>query len=266
MPNYQFPLLDSHIHLWPPEAADSRSHEWMVPGGPLTKEYSISHYVEASAPYFSTASEHYTPSSPSQSSATTERRSHASSSEDSFKGTFEQSQHPAHGFIYIETDRTRPDFTSIASDYIHALSELEFLRRIVEGRPSEEDTFLPHHRKLLKGIVAFAPMIEWKRLDAYLKKAEEVAGAETWALVRGFRFLLQEMNSDHEMIRSALRDAFWGSLQLLGKKGYSFDVGVDAKRAGVWQVEFAVEMVEKTWQGVPRRERTAFIFGKSRCA
>jgi L-rhamnono-1,4-lactonase len=44
-----------------------------------------------------------------------------------------------------------------------------------------------------------------------------------------------------------LGDDFVEALKWLGREGFSFDLGVDARQGGLWQLEEAVEMMQKVF-------------------
>jgi hypothetical protein len=60
-----------------------------------------------------------------------------------------------------------------------------------------------------------------------------------------------------------LQNGFVEGLKWLGKKGYSFDLGVDQHSGGKWQLEEALEMIEKAHEGVPEEEKVTFIISTS---
>ncbi|KAF2808163.1 uncharacterized protein BDZ99DRAFT_445350 [Mytilinidion resinicola] len=228
-------LLDTHIHLWPTSACTSSSHTWMTPQAPpiphpLATRHGISDYNAA-----------VTSSSPAaQPSA----------------------------FIYVETDRALPtpsppiDSSAAAFSIRRALEkwsaepldELRFLRRIVEGTPvGEGDGFAAGEGDKLVGIVAWAPLHLAPRVfDLYVLLAREVAGPETWSRVVGFRYLLQGIRDERAFSRFVWEESWLSNLVGLGKagtgprnSGWTFDVGVDMRSGGVWQLEKAAEMVER---------------------
>lgn len=205
-------IIDAHIHLWPASSANPAGHGWMQPGHHLTRQYSIDDYLSSSS-----------------------------------------SSHPPDGFVYVETDRFLPPVPANAADddtflrYIHEpLSEIAFLRRVAEGRPLEGEGHAAEHAKLMKGVVAWAPVHMGRSgLERYFREAERVGGEQLWGLVKGFRVLLQGIRDE-----KSLRDLVFGQewmegLKELGSKGFSFDVGVDQRQGGVWQLEIAGEMAKK---------------------
>jgi L-rhamnono-1,4-lactonase len=108
------------------------------------------------------------------------------------------------------------------------------------------------------GFVPWAPLtLGPEELGKYLEKAEAEAGKETWAKVKGFRYLLQDKENG-----TALGDGFIESLKVLGRKGFVFDVGVDQQRRGRVQLEEAVEMIDRAHEGVEEGEKVVFILSE----
>lgn len=56
-----------------------------------------------------------------------------------------------------------------------------------------------------------------------------------------------------------LKGDFIEGLKWLGKKGFVFDLGVNQHDGGKWQLEEAVEMIEKAHEGVAEDEKVTFI-------
>ncbi|KAH8920165.1 hypothetical protein BT69DRAFT_1352603 [Atractiella rhizophila] len=79
--------------------------------------------------------------------------------------------------------------------------------------------------------------------------------------VRGFRYLLDNPTATAHM----LDDGFITALQLLGSKGYVFEVNVNVQEQGLAILDQVSEMVKRTNESQPENERTKFIidhFGK----
>ncbi|KAF2430195.1 amidohydrolase 2 [Tothia fuscella] len=227
-------ILDSHIHLWPHSAANSNSHGWMKPGEHLTRQYSIEDYLIATS---TAISEHST--------------------------STESNEYDLKGFIYVETDRMVQKTTS---DDVHIwaaepLREIAFLRRMVEGTPEDgESGFDSSQANLLKGIVAWAPLDRGiAGFQQYLAAAKEVAGAKAWRKIRGCRFLLQGIRDKVQFEQLAQGQEFVDLLKLLGEEGWSFDVGIDQRSGGIWQLFSFAEVIEKVHDGVGDRDQTVFI-------
>lgn len=159
------------------------------------------------------------------------------------------------GFIFIEVDRKNADST----DWTAPLQEIAWTRRLVTGAPSNPDEgFGAADAKLVLGIIPWAPVnLGAAKLDEYLVKAEEKAGPETWAKVKGFRYLLQDKPNG-----TALGDEFIEGLKVLGKKGFVFDLGVDQHKRGRIQLEEAVEMIDRAHDGVEEDDKVVFILSE----
>jgi predicted TIM-barrel fold metal-dependent hydrolase len=136
----------------------------------------------------------------------------------------------ASGVVYVETDRFLPSpvprSQDIAEWAAQPLAEIEFMREVVEGEQGGR----------VKGCVFWCPMtLGEEGMRAYLQLAEERAGSVLWQRIVGFRYLLQGKNADE--IRGIVQSENWRrNLEVLGSKGWSFDVGVDGNRDGfgVW--------------------------------
>lgn len=220
------PIIDSHIHLWPLADANPENHAWMSSVPPLlNKQHSVSDYLKA---------------------------------------TYLDPSSDVRGFVFIEVDRNHGSSASRVEDWAWGpLKELRFLRRLVEGQWSSEEGFGEGDCGLVKGIVAWAPVnrgIEGFR--KYLEIAERVAGANTWNKVKGFRFLLQGIRkkrdfkalTDSTEFVDVLRNGFGGR--------WVFDVGVDERQGGVWQLEEVVNVVRRVHEGLPKEDKVVFVLSR----
>jgi L-rhamnono-1,4-lactonase len=224
-------ILDSHIHLWPGSAANPQSHSWMQIGHHLARRYLVNDYNEATSH--------------------SARRSEVA------------------GFVYVETDRT------IAQDYVcdvskwaaEPLEEIAFLRRIVEGTPKKDEDFDAEQADLLRGIVAWAPLDRpLHDFLRYMSTAKEIAGERTWNKIKGFRFLVQGIRDQGQFSRllDPLGSSFVTLLKFLGTRNLSFDVGLDERQGGVWQLELFADTIEQAHNGVPPKDKTIFVLSKLR--
>ena len=213
-------ILDSHVHLWTADTANEAGHTWMPPGMPIAKAQEPSHYFNA-----------------------------AKIASDDVSNVEVQ------GFVFIETDvrydRPNGDISTWAKQ---PLDEITFVRTIVEGKYGEDAS------RLLVGIVPWAPMDQSPSvLDRYLQLARERAGDATWKKIKGFRFLLQSIINAEAFRTLVLGDNFISNLKLLGEKGFSFDVGVDQRSVGVWQLDVFAQAMELAHANVNKNDRIAFI-------
>lgn len=213
-------IIDSHIHLWPEEMANEDGHTWMTAGMPLAKPRLLSHYRKAA------------------------RQSETS-----------QSGLEVEGVVYIETDvRYDEPSADVATWAKGPLDEVRFLRQAVEGQYDGQDS------KMLRGLVPWAPMDQpTPVLEEYLRLAEQAAGPETWRRVKGFRFLLQFIQDQAKFENLVLGDAFIANLRVLGLRGFSFDVGVDQRSGGTWQLENVAQAMEKAHRDAPEHDKVIFI-------
>lgn len=179
-----------------------------------------------------------------------------------YKGAVAKSTPSLLGYVFIEADRknNHPEPNGEADEeksWEAPLQEVRWMRRLVTQETKEDDGVIDieEDHKLCLGLVPWAPMARGPEvLERYLTRAQKEAGEETWKKVKGFRYLLQDKPHG-----TMLTDEFIGSLKLLGRRGYTFDVGVDHHRRGKKQLEEAVEMVEKAHEGVPEDEQVTFI-------
>ncbi|KAK5121331.1 hypothetical protein LTR85_005497 [Meristemomyces frigidus] len=214
-------IIDSHVHLWPKETSSEDSHAWMTPADmPLAKPHLLNDYYQAS-------------------------KQEGASDPDVV----------VNGVVYIETDvrydRPNGDISTWAKG---TLDEILFLRDIVEGRYGERDG------GVLLGLVPWAPMDQpTSVLTEYLVLAKDMAGPQAWPRVKGFRFLLQAIVEQPKFEKLTSSTDFIANLKLLGKRGFSFDVGVDQHSGGVWQLEAMAKAMEMAHEGVPEKEKLCFI-------
>lgn len=204
-------ILDSHIHLWPATATSSTNHSWMTPGHHLSKRHSITDYNAICTPNVA-------------------------------------------GFVYVETDRFLPSAKPGLGDDVkdwakEPLSEIAFLRRIVEGAPQEGDGFVKEDAGRMKGAVVYAPLhLDPEQLERYFEAARKVAGEELWERVVGVRYLLQG-KEDGEVERLLGSEGWMRNVLRLregrGGKGWVCDVGIDTHRDGVSLVEVVGRFIKE---------------------
>lgn len=225
--------VDSHVHLIPSSAANNASHSWLHPGHPLQRQWLLSDYLATSTEALS-------------------------SGQDGF-GTLK-------GFVYVETDRALGPPGSSASEerWKGPLEELAFLRRIVEGTLQKDEEVNGMQAKALLGIVLWAPVDQGPAvLEEYLEMAEHAAGASTWQRVKGFRYLVQGMTDRAAFTDLVLGRNFVECLRLLGKRDYTFDVGVDQRQGGVWQLEVFLDCIKRVRIDRTPDEYGTFVLSKA---
>ncbi|KAI6899808.1 hypothetical protein KC318_g14463 [Hortaea werneckii] len=214
-------IIDSHIHLWPQETSNEQGHAWMAPGMPLAKPHLLKNYQKASK--------------------------HPGGQEEDTD---------VQGVVYIETDvrYDSPESGDLATWAKGPLDEILFLRSIVEGKYGEQDS------KMLLGLVPWAPIDQLTSVfDEYLTLAKDMAGPVAWPRIKGFRYLLQAMTDPPTFEKVVFGDHFIANLKLLGKRGLSFDIGVDQRSGGTWQLQAVAEAMEMAHDGVPKNEKVTFV-------
>ncbi|CAG8982343.1 hypothetical protein HYALB_00005345 [Hymenoscyphus albidus] len=160
------------------------------------------------------------------------------------------------GFIFLETDR-KNDLESGMTDgsgWEMPLMEVDWLKRIALGTPKEGEGHTEEDKKLCLAIIPWAPLPSGE--DGMVKYVKEVAqrAGDASKKVKGFRYLLQDKPKG-----TMLQDKFIESLKWMGRKGFVFDLGVDQHSGGKWQLEEAIEMVNKAHEGVDASDRVTFI-------
>lgn len=163
------------------------------------------------------------------------------------------------GFIFLETDR-KHDLNAgelDGSGWEMPLKEVSWLKRIALGEPKEGEGHSAKQARLCKAIIPWAPIPSGEKvLERYVKSVFGRAD-RSWGLVKGFRYLVQDKEKG-----TMLSDGFIKGLKWLGKKGFVFDLGVDLHSGGKWQLEEAVEMIEKAHEGVQEDEKVTFIISE----
>lgn len=220
-------ILDSHVHLWPSSAANNEAHAWMHKGDHLAKPYTISDYLPSSSP-----------------------------------SSDEVADYEVKGFVYVETDRRYRKELLPNEDVLdfkwarECYKENAFLMRIIKGVDDEGEGFDMESAKLMKGCVLWAPID--RGLDVFVRwlNLENSTGLK-W--VKGFRYLLQGIRDKVEFDRLVRDPGSVEVLKYMGKKGWSFDVGVDQRQGGSWQLEKIPGLIERVHEGVEDKEKTVFV-------
>ncbi|KAF2401796.1 amidohydrolase 2, partial [Trichodelitschia bisporula] len=145
---------------------------------------------------------------------------------------------PVRTAVYVETDRPiglGADVTALGEWAAGPLAEAQFIREVVE---TQRESDVP-----IKGLVLWAPVDRGvESFKAYVELLKGKLGT-TFGLVKGWRFLLQGL--EMEELKKVVEGE--GFEKVLGEcRGrWAFDVGVDARGKGVWQLESVVEVVER---------------------
>lgn len=218
------PIIDSHIHLFP--ASHLPTLAWHGPNNPLASEHCVGEY--------SLATSSSTPTVPD----------------------------PTHlvylrGFIFIETARISAIEES-GDGWKHVLDEVSLMARIVRGESidGEQCRYVDYPPCL--GIVPWAPVPTGAAvLERYMTRVKEAAGTkDVWKKVRGVRYLVQDKPAG-----VMLQPEFVDGLKWLGRKGFVFGLGVDARQGGLGQLREAVEMMKRVYKGVDEKEQVVMVIG-----
>jgi len=163
------------------------------------------------------------------------------------------------GFIFLETDR-KNDLELGAKDgsgWQMPLMEVEWLKRIALGTPKDGEGHTAENKKLCLAIIPWAPLPSGAEiLERYVAEVESHADG-SYTKIRGYRYLVQDKPKG-----TMLQDGFIEGLQWLGRKGLVFDLGVDQHSGGRWQLEEAVEMIEKAHEGVKEEDKVTIIISE----
>lgn len=214
-------IVDSHIHLYP--GAEVESLAWCTEGHPLQGQHSVEEYLEAT------------------------------------KDLRTVSPHKMRGFIFIETDRKSHLETEAGWD--EPLRELDWIRRVVDGRPRSGEGHTSQHAQMCLGVVLWAPLPSGAdALQRYMNRVQDRAG-NMLPLVKGFRYLVQDKPPG-----TMLTGTFIESLRWMGRSGFAFDLGVDARSGGIWQLKEAIEMIETAHDGLPNDQKVRIVISKETSA
>jgi hypothetical protein len=83
--------------------------------------------------------------------------------------------------------------------------------------------------------------------------------------VKGFRFLLQAITDKPEFENLVLSDDFISILKSFSQreKRFTFDVGIDQRSGGTWQLETFSKVLEKLYDNIPEDKRTVIVMSKT---
>ncbi|KAI4246620.1 MAG: hypothetical protein LQ352_006368 [Teloschistes flavicans] len=156
------------------------------------------------------------------------------------------------GFIFVETDRKSHIQDEVGWD--EPLRELDWIKRVADGTPRPGEGHEIQHGRLCLGIVLWAPVPSGAAaMQAFAQKAARRAGS-TWQRVKGFRYLVQDKPRG-----TMLCDGFVEALRWMGHHKYAFDLGVDTRSGGPWQLDEAVEMISRAHEGLAEDQRVTIV-------
>jgi L-rhamnono-1,4-lactonase len=145
------------------------------------------------------------------------------------------------GFVFVETDRKSG---LLEQEWRHPLEEVEFLARIAKGTPLHGEAFLHSDKNLVLGIIPWAPVPAGaSALSRYTSLVKERCGSrEVSEKFKGVRYLLQRSPPG-----TMLQPGFIEGLKWLGENDLTFDLGIDARSGGLYQLREACEMMRRIY-------------------
>ena len=156
------------------------------------------------------------------------------------------------GFVFLETDRI-----SSSTEWKYPLQEVDWLNRVSTGNPRDGEGHTEEDKQLVLGIVPWAPLpVGKEKLEEYFGMINERCEK---GKLKGFRYLVQDKPKG-----TMLEAGFIDGLKHLGREGYSFDLGVDFRQGGPWQLQEAVEMIRRAHEGVEDGEKVLFVISEFR--
>ena len=159
------------------------------------------------------------------------------------------------GFVFVETDRKH----HLESDegWKHPLEEVEWITRVAAGKPRVGEGHSPNDRSKCLAVVPWAPVpLGRVGLARYIEQVKIRAG-EVSNRVVGFRYLLQDKAKG-----TMLQPRFIDGLRWLGEQSYSFDLGVDYRSGGIWQLDEAIQMIQTVQEGASEASCVVFVISK----
>ncbi|KAL9579683.1 MAG: hypothetical protein Q9212_004966 [Teloschistes hypoglaucus] len=156
------------------------------------------------------------------------------------------------GFVFVETDRKSHIRDEVGWD--EPLRELDWIKRVADGTPRPGEGHEFQHGRLCLGMVLWAPVPSGaEAMQAFTQKAAKRAGS-TWQCVKGFRYLVQDKPRG-----TMLSNGFVEALRWMGHHNYAFDLGVDTRSGGLWQLDEAIEMISRAHKGLANDQRVAIV-------
>lgn len=154
------------------------------------------------------------------------------------------------GFVFVETDR-KCHLASDDAGWAGPLAEFEFVNNVGTGRDAR---YRACAGKVL-AIIPWAPVPSGRVAMGRYRECLEERSADT-RLLKGFRYMLQSHPRG-----TMLCEPFVDSLRWMGEEGYVFELTVDCRGVGLWQLEESVEMLRRAHEGVPADKKLRVIVG-----
>ena len=161
------------------------------------------------------------------------------------------------GFVFVEADRKSHVQSEAGWEY--PLREVDWITRVAAGTPKSGEGHESEDAQLCLAIIPWAPIpLGSEALGRYVERVKVRAGSHS-NLIKGFRYLVQDKPEG-----TMKQPHFVESLRWLGEHGYSFDLGVDHRNGGDWQLEEAFDMIRKAHEGVPEDNKVTVIVSMNR--
>lgn len=222
-------IIDAHIHLFAHEHLPQLA--WMTPASPLHAAHAAPEYARAVAPI--------TPSSSGNS------------------GVY-VTPVPVQvaGYLFVEADRSYSlpllpppgsestisvDADAVTAEAIsHPLDEISFAQRIYTAATNNTSGGAGNAGRML-GMIPWAPIpLGAAGMDAWWALAQNCAGdpdpRTVQEMVRGVRFLVQDAPRD-----TLTAPGFLDGVRWVLRRGLAFDLGIDVRSGGLWQLADAAE-------------------------
>lgn len=90
-----------------------------------------------------------------------------------------------------------------------------------------------------------------------MEQVRRRTGEEVWGKVRGVRYLVQDKAEG-----MMLENGFVAGLRWLGREGFVFDLGVDARSGGLGQLREAVEMMGLVYGGLEGGDGVTIVISR----
>lgn len=143
------------------------------------------------------------------------------------------------GLIFIETD-VRNELSE--EGWEPPIEEYLYVERMILGKQVEGEG-VAQGGDFIKAIIPWAPLpqgVDKLKNFVSLMRSRSI-DENTFQFVKGFRYLLQGKPRG-----TMLQPNFINSLNWLAEEGYVFDLGLDVRSDGLWQLEEFVELTRNT--------------------
>ncbi|KAK9455230.1 hypothetical protein V1511DRAFT_499830 [Dipodascopsis uninucleata] len=145
------------------------------------------------------------------------------------------------GIIFLEVDRIQSE-----GNWAEPIKEYEYISRVILNRLYEDNDegtsgICPGKRdkSIVLGMIPWAPISEGvEAVEKYYSMLVD-ANPEGISFIKGFRYLVQDKPQG-----TMLKPQFGESLRWLANKELVFDLGIDVRSGGLWQLEETEKMLQ----------------------